>query len=55
MKKINKNELYTIIGGATLTGTMLSAITKGVSTIYNIGRALGSALRRAISGKYCSL
>ena len=55
MKKINRNELYSIIGGAGLTGTMLNAIAKGVTSMYNIGRALGSALRRAISGKYCSL
>ena len=55
MKKINRNELYNIIGGAALTGTMLNAIAKGVTSIYNIGRALGSALRRAISGKYCNL
>jgi len=55
MKKISKEELYGIIGGASITGTMLNAIAKGVNTIYNIGRALGSSLRRAISGKYCSL
>ena len=55
MKKINNNDLYKIIGGGAITGTLLTAITKGVTTIYNIGRALGSSLRRAISGKYCSL
>ena len=54
MNKIKDNELKCIIGGA-ITGTMINAIARGITSIYNVGRALGSALRRAISGKYCSL
>ena len=49
------NDLYNIVGGASITGTFLSALAKSVTTIYNLGRSLGSSLRRAISGRICSL
>lgn len=55
MTKIKDNDLYNIVGGASITGTFLSALAKSVTTIYNLGRSLGLSLRRAISGRICSL
>jgi len=51
----NKFELIQIQGGINLTGTLLSSISKGINSILEVGRSLGSAIRRAWSGKLCSL
>lgn len=50
-------ELYSIVGGATktITAAFLNSIIRGISTIFEIGQSVGTAIRRAISGKTCSL
>ena len=52
MKKINKKEMYSIKGGA-FNYTMLNAIARVASTMFTIGQAIGSAVRRMTSNKYC--
>ena len=52
--ELNKEEMRNITGGA-ITSAMINAISKAVNTIYELGRQTGSALRRIISGKYCSI
>ena len=47
-------ELKTISGGA-LTSTLINAIVKGFNLIIELGKSLGSTIRRAISGKSCSI
>ncbi|MDD2392321.1 MAG: hypothetical protein PHU94_05255 [Bacilli bacterium] len=53
MRVLNKNELIDIKGGINLTGTLISSIIKGVNTFLDLGRSLGSSLRRSFSGKTC--
>lgn len=53
MIKLTKNELIEIEGGFNITGTLLNSITKGVSVIMDIGRSLGSSIRRIMSGNLC--
>ncbi len=56
--KLNKEELLNVVGGAvasTLTATMINAIAKGITTIVDLGRNLGSAIRRISSGKICNI
>lgn len=53
MQPLNKQELLTIVGGFDLSGAVLNAILKGVSSIYEIGRNFGSSLRRIQSGTLC--
>lgn len=55
MNKLNNNELDVIDGGATLSGTLINAITGAGKFIYGIGQALGSSIRRIAGGNYCSL
>ncbi len=55
MIKLNKNELRAIRAGAGITGTLLNAILKGIDSFMDVGRYLGSGLRRLIGGKLCSL
>ena len=50
-----KEELLQIVGGINITGTLINALYKGINTIMDIGRSLGSAIRRAIGGMMCPL
>lgn len=55
MKELNKNEMQIIDGGGTLTASMLSAVYKTIQTIYSLGEALGSYIRRKVEGKMCNI
>ncbi len=50
---MNKNDLLNIVGGVSITGTLLNALYKGINAIMDVGRSLGSALRRLSDGKMC--
>ena len=52
---MDKNELLQIVGGASITGTLLSSIYKVGNLVFDIGRSLGSAIRRAIGGSMCPI
>ena len=52
---MKKEELLQIVGGASITGTLLSSIYKVGNMIFEVGRSLGSAIRRAIGGKMCPI
>jgi len=51
---INNNELKQIIGG-TITATFLGYIVRGINSILDLGRSIGTAIRRIQTGKLCSL
>lgn len=53
MKKIENNELQEITGGINWSGTLISAVTKLVNSVVDIGRYLGSSARRLITGNCC--
>lgn len=55
MDKIEENKLYEINGGATISGTLVNAITTAGKFIYSLGQAFGSSIRRIVGGGYCSL
>lgn len=52
---MKKEELLQIVGGVSITGTLLSSMYKVGNLIFEIGRSLGSAIRRAVGGKMCSI
>ncbi len=52
MERLNNNQLIYIRGGA-LNSSMLNALIRTVSTLFNLGQAVGSAIRRGTSRKYC--
>ena len=41
------------IEGGGIESHIINALTKAVTALYDLGKGFGSALRRAISGKYC--
>ena len=56
MRELSNKELLTIEGGSNwLTAAFFNAAARAISTIVDIGRSLGSSIRRAINGSYCPL
>ena len=56
MRELNNKELMSVEGGANwLTASFLNAAARTIETVMDIGRSLGSAIRRALSGKVCSI
>lgn len=54
MQELNNNELKCITGGA-ISGTLLNSIVKAFGMVIDLGRALGTALRRIGENKTCKL
>ena len=52
MKVLERQELLEISGGA-VSGALLNSIVRGLSTIIDLGRSLGTAIRRIQTGQYC--
>lgn len=52
---LEKEELLQVVGGIDITGSLLSSIYRGIETIMDVGRSLGSAIRRALEGSKCPI
>ena len=54
---MDKSELVVVVGGATslISGTVLNAIVRAVNAALDVGRALGTAVRRISARKVCTL
>ncbi len=52
--ELTNKELKEIIGGASLTGAFLSSIKGCISVVFNLGQAVGGAIRRIATGNLCS-
>ncbi len=51
---MEKEELMKIKGGG-LSSTMVNAVVKVFDIIIDLGRSLGSAIRRTSEGKICKI
>ena len=49
-----KDEELKQINGGGLSASYISVIIRGASTLYDLGKACGSALRYLKSGRKCS-
>ncbi len=52
---VNNEELKQVIGGKSISGVVINYLNKTFSTIMDIGRNIGSSLRRFIKRKSCAL
>jgi len=53
---LSNNELLNINGGASIfTATFINAMARMVNSIADLGRSLGTALRRYLGNKICSI
>jgi len=55
MKEIDKKFYYEIDGGFSLSSAIINSFVKGINTILDLGRSLGTAIRRGSSRKLCSI
>lgn len=55
MSKIDNKEMENIIGGASISGTVINALTSIIKTVFEIGKEVGSGIRRVYEGKMCPL
>jgi len=55
MQELSKVELVQVYGGLSLSGTLINALVKGVNTFLDLGRSLGTAIRRIVSSSLCPL
>ena len=55
MRKLKRDEMIKIDGGSSLSSTLISALTRAGTAIMDIGRSLGSAIRRIYEGSSCPL
>lgn len=56
MIELRKEELLEVKGGASwFSGSFISAITKAGNTLLDMGRSLGTAVRRIFSGSVCNV
>ena len=55
MNNLNDYQLNCIVGGASLSGTLINAVSKLINTLLDLGRNVGSAIRYLRSGKTCKL
>ena len=52
--KLEKKEMLEISGGA-ISGNLLNYVIKGFNTLLDLGRSLGSAIRRLTSNRLCQI
>lgn len=49
---LNKEELRKIEGGA-IAASYITALVRGINAILDLGRSLGTAIRRITNGNLC--
>lgn len=53
---LDKEKLLLIKGGAsTLNGTLINSIVRGITAFIDLGRSLGTAIRRLLNNNICPL
>lgn len=52
--KLTVIELKQVNGGG-ITSSFINAISKGVKTFMDLGRSLGSSIRRLVNGSVCPI
>ncbi|HHU54480.1 MAG TPA: hypothetical protein GXZ63_01535 [Mollicutes bacterium] len=55
MEILNKPELLKIEGGLTISGSLISSMVRGITVILELGRSLGTAIRRVAGNNLCPL
>lgn len=51
----NEEELLQITGGLNVSGAIINAFRSAANVVMDIGRSLGSAIRRIAYGNLCAI
>lgn len=54
MKKLTKQELLNLQAGG-ISGAMISSFVRGINALLDLGRSLGTAIRRVSGRNICPL
>lgn len=52
--QLKDSELDSYIGGITFNATLVNAVVRGFTFILDLGRTIGTAIRRGLDGQACS-
>ncbi len=55
MKDINNQELNLISGGISVSGSLINSFSSAITKILEVGRSLGTAIRRVANKKICAI
>lgn len=55
MKRLTNNELIHIHGGLSISGNLINSFVKGLNLFLDLGKSLGTALRRILTSSLCPL
>ena len=55
MNKIDNRKLESIIGGSSISGTIINAVSGIVKIFFDVGKSVGSSFRRITERKMCPL
>lgn len=55
MRELNNEEAFFVEGGLSVSGTLINAFTAGIKILLELGRSLGSVIRRGGSGQMCKI
>lgn len=55
MEKLNKQQLANINGGVNISGTLINAFVRGINAFLDLGRSIGTAIRRVSTGRVCKV
>ena len=55
MDRVDDAFLDNVVGGSTVSGTLMNAFTSIVKFIYEVGEGIGSSIRRISEGDLCPL
>ena len=53
--ELERKELLSIVGGISITGTLINAVVRGINAFLDLGRSLGSAIRRISNNNICPI
>lgn len=55
MKEICRDDCYLIDGGVSFSYSLINSLSSGIKIILELGRCVGSALRRGSNGTTCKI
>ena len=55
MEILDNKTLMSIDGGLSLSGAIINAFTSSAKAVLDLGRSLGTAVRRVVSNSLCKL
>ena len=55
MKEICENDLVRIVGGASITSSLVNSFVKVINTLVDLGRNIGSGIRRIMENNLCPI